>query len=102
MKRIAFVSLILAFLVAPVWAADSGVEVGLRLVSLDEAVSLAFENSLSLEMSRLTSKRRSSTCAQTRATNLVQPSPTSLIQAERQVEIAGVSSSWTSLTCGWR
>lgn len=89
MKRIAWVSLILALLASPVFAATgTGAADGLRLVSLDEAVTLAFENSLKLEISRLNLREAELNLAQVRATNLIQPSPTSLIQAERQAEIA--------------
>lgn len=88
MKRIALAGLVLALLVAPVVAASPDGQDGMRLVSLDEAISLAFENSLTLELSRLNLQEAELNLAQVRATNLVQPSPTSLIQAERQVEIA--------------
>lgn len=88
MARMALWGFIVALLLAPAaWAAEP-VNDELRLVSLDEAIAIAFENSLALKMSRLTVEEAELNLAQVQATNLVQPSPTALIQAERQADIA--------------
>ena len=87
MARIALCGLIITLLLAPaVWAEPANDE--LRLISLEEAIAIAFDNSLSLQMSRLNVEEAELNLAQVQATNLVQPSPTALIQAERQLEIA--------------
>ncbi|MFS8572833.1 MAG: hypothetical protein LOD85_07390, partial [Clostridia bacterium] len=51
MKRIALAGLILALLLSPAVRAQEGG--GLAYVSLEDAVALAWENSLSLALSRL-------------------------------------------------
>jgi len=86
MKRIALAGLILALLLSPAVRAQEGG--GLAYVSLEDAVALAWENSLSLALSRLNVLEAELNLQQARANNLVQPSPTALLQAERQAEIA--------------
>src|SRR5690606_20004096 len=87
MARMALWGLIITLLLAPLaWAQPASEE--FRLISLDEAIAIAFDNSLSLQMSRLNVEEAELNLAQVQATNLVQPSPTALIQAERQLEIA--------------
>ena len=74
MARIALCGLIITLLLAPaVWAEPANDE--LRLISLEEAIAIAFDNSLTLQMSRLNVDEAELNLAQVQATNLVQPSP---------------------------
>lgn len=87
MKRFALLVWTVLLLLGPAAAAQAQSE-AVVYVSLDEAIALAFQNSLKLELSRLNLREAELNLKQARANNLVQPSPTALIQAERQVEIA--------------
>lgn len=59
-----------------------------RLINLDEAITVAFENSLALRLARLNVEEAQFNLRQAEANNLVSPSPTGLIEARHKAAIA--------------
>lgn len=65
-----------------------GVGADMNYVDLEEAIAIAFENSLKLESSRLSLREAELSLEQAEANALINPSPTELLQARRNVDIA--------------
>lgn len=86
LRLISVAVLVLIAVLASHAAANS--EGDVEWVTLDQAVEIAFQNSLSLQLAHLDVVEAELGLKQAEATNLVTPSPTSLIEARRRVEIA--------------
>lgn len=72
----------------PVEAVSTPAWDGTETVSLEEAVAIAFSNSLALKLAHLNLDEAELNLRQVEANNLVRPSPTALIEARRRLEIA--------------